>query len=96
MFTILQIYIIGGYDASGNTVNSLEVFDSKTKQITKVIDSQNNWVEVPIKSMVFEGTQTCALPMIDKNAFILSGGRSINLQTNTLYLDVLMFHTDTR
>jgi len=88
---------MGGYDSSGNTVNSMEVFDSKTKQITKVMDSQNNWVQVPVNNMVREGTQTCALPMIDKNAFILSGGRNAKgYPTIYHFTDMLMFHTDTR
>ena len=53
----------------------MEVFDSKTKQITKVFDDQNNWVQIPIARMASDGSQPCAVPLIDKNAFIVSGGR---------------------
>jgi hypothetical protein len=52
----------------------MEVFDSRTKQIRKVLDDQNNWVQVPVQ-MTTDGYQPCAVPLIDKNAFILSGGK---------------------
>jgi len=91
-----QIYIIGGYDSSGNTVNSMEVFDSQHKTITKVLDNQNKWVQVPIDFMVQEGSATCALPLIDKNAFILSGGRKLQSQGFLYLANVIMFHIDTR
>ncbi len=85
---------MGGFNSSGQAQTSMEVFDCKTKQITKVMDDQNNWVQVPVNNMVQEGSATCALPLIDKNAFILSGGR--NTQGSIYVDDVIMFHTDTR
>ena len=65
---------MGGFDAKGNSAEGMEVFDSKTKELTKVIDDQNNWVQVPVK-MTGDGFRVCGIPLIDKNAFILSGGR---------------------
>ncbi len=65
---------MGGLDSYGNPLGSMEVFDSRTKVISKVIDDQNNWVQIPIVNMAASGFHICALPMIDKNAFILSGG----------------------
>jgi len=87
---------MGGFDSNGNTVKTMEVFDSQHKTITKVMDNQNNWVEVPIKFMVQEGSATCALPLIDKNAFILSGGRKLESQGFLYLANVIMFHIDTR
>ena len=72
---IFKIYILGGFDRTGTSVDGLELFDSKAKIITKVMDDQNNWVKTPIPGLAAESIQTCALPLIDKNAFILSGGR---------------------
>jgi hypothetical protein len=53
----------------------MEVFDSRSKQIRKVFDDQNNWVQIPIAHMASDGYQLCAVPLADKNAFILSGGK---------------------
>ncbi len=82
---------MGGADSNGNAINSMEVFDSQRKQITKVMDNQNNWVQVPV-NYIQDMTASCAVSLIDKNAFILSGGRN---QQN-YFADVVMFHTDTR
>ncbi len=62
---------MGGTDKSGNFVDGMEVFDSKTKLITKVVDDNNNWVKMPFHVY---GSETCAVPLTDKNAFIVSGG----------------------
>jgi hypothetical protein len=87
---------MGGCNASQYALTSMEVFDSKSKQITKVMDDQNNWLYVPVTHMVHEGSSTCAVPLIDKNAFILSGGRLLDSLGRIYIDDVIMFHTDTR
>jgi hypothetical protein len=66
---------MGGFDSNGKSVDGMEVFDSKTKQITKVLVDQNNWVQVPIAKMTGDGFRVCGVPLIEKNAFILTGGR---------------------
>ena len=66
---------MGGFDANGFSVEGMEVFDSKTKELTKVVDDQNNWVQVPVAKMTGDGFRVCGVPLIDKNAFIVSGGR---------------------
>jgi hypothetical protein len=65
---------MGGFDKNGNSVDGMEVFDSITKKVTKVFDEQNNWVKVPI-AVTGDAYRVCAVPMVDNNAFILSGGR---------------------
>jgi hypothetical protein len=53
----------------------VEVFDSRTKKISKVLDDQNNWVQTPVPHMASDGYQCCAVALVDKNAFILTGGK---------------------
>ena len=65
---------MGGSDNSGNYIDGMEVFDSRTKLITKVLNDQNNWVQMPIAGMAKDGFQSCAVPLMEKNAFIVSGG----------------------
>jgi hypothetical protein len=66
---------MGGVDKTWTSVDSLEVFDSKTKIISKVMDDQNNWVNTALPGIAAEGNQVCDVPLIDKNAFILLGGK---------------------
>ncbi len=66
---------MGGTDRNWASVDGLELFDSKTKIISKVMDDQNLWVKTSIPGMAGESTQLCAAPLIDKKAFILLGGK---------------------
>ncbi len=66
---------MGGVDRTWTSVDGLEVFDSKTKIISKVMDDQNNWVKTSVQGMAADGVQLCAVPLIDKKAFILLGGK---------------------
>lgn len=66
---------MGGVDKTNKSVDGLEVFDSNTKIIRKVMDDQNNWVQTSVPGMAGDGFQTCAVPLIDKNAFVLLGGK---------------------
>ena len=87
---------MGGVDSTWTSVAGLELFDSKTKIISKVMDEQNNWINTPKPGLAATSVSTCALPLIDKNAFILSGGRRLQSQGFLYFSDVIMFHTDTR
>jgi hypothetical protein len=66
---------MGGSDSNGYSVDGLEVFDSNTKVISKVMDDQNNWVKTPVAGIAGDGFRACGVPLVDKNAFILMGGR---------------------
>jgi hypothetical protein len=66
---------MGGTDSNGNYVNGMEVFDSKTKEITKLLDDQNKWLQMPIANMAADGYQSCAVPLNDISAFIVTGGQ---------------------
>ena len=64
---------MGGFDASGYPTDYMEVFDSKTKKIEKIFDDQNNWMKVPIPTLTAMSFHTCAVPLVEKNAFVLMG-----------------------
>jgi len=66
---------MGGVDRTLTSVDGLELFDSRTKIISKVMDDQKNWVKISIPRMAADGFQLCAAPLIGKNAFILLGGK---------------------
>jgi len=66
---------MGGVDRTWTSIDGLELFDSKTKIISKVMDNQSNWVSTAIPGIAAEGNQLCAVPLVDKNAFILLGGK---------------------
>ncbi len=73
--------MMGGYDANNLSINYMEVFDSKTKVIEKILDDQNNWIKVPF-SITGTSTSTCAVSLVEKNAFVILGGllsRFLNL-----------------
>jgi hypothetical protein len=40
----------GGYDAGGSPVCEMEVFDSQALTMSKVLDGQNTWVQIPFQS----------------------------------------------
>jgi hypothetical protein len=72
---------MGGFDANYLPIDHMEVFDSKTKVIKKVLDDQNNWIKVPF-SITGTSTSTCAVSLVEKNAFVILGGllsRFLNL-----------------
>jgi hypothetical protein len=69
-----QIYIIGGFDTSGTPIDYMEVFDSQTKTMQKILDGQNAWIKVPVPGLIGYGFHTCAVPLKDKNAFVVLGG----------------------
>jgi hypothetical protein len=66
--------MMGGYDANNLSINYMEVFDSKTKVIEKILDDQNNWIKVPF-SITGTSTSTCAVSLVEKNAFVILGGQ---------------------
>ncbi len=65
---------MGGYKPGFIAIDEVEVFDSKTKEISKVLDDKNNWVKIPVADMAGDGFAVCSLPLADKNAFIICGG----------------------
>ena len=40
------------------------------------MDDQNNWVQTSVAGIAGDSYRTCGVPLIDKNAFILTGGRT--------------------
>ena len=39
------------------------------------MDDQNNWVQTSVAGIAGDGYRTCAVPLNDKKAFVLMGGK---------------------
>ena len=50
----------------------MEVFNSSSKTIQKVIDDQGNWVTIPTTEFAY-GTSVCVAAIEDMNIFVVSG-----------------------
>ena len=64
---------MGGFDASGYPTDYMEVFDIQTKEIKKIFDDQSNWMKVPIPTFTAQSFHTCAVSLVEKNAFVILG-----------------------
>ena len=72
-----QIYIFGGYDINNNPILEMEVFNSSSKTINKVMDDQGNWVKISNTEFVF-GPPVCVVAIEEMNIFVTNGAIAFN------------------
>ena len=70
-----KIFIIGGQDENGIPIKGIEVFNSRTLTIEKVIDENGNWIEIPDTGFA-EAACTCGVALNEENAFVFFGGQT--------------------